>query len=74
MSSLLDRSRMNRVTFNFGEGESGNVVSVEVSRGGTVTSSHSDSSDFRSRHSADSNKIKELITNEIVNQKAQSGD
>ena len=65
---------MNRVTFNFGEGESGNVVSVEVSRGNTVTSSHSGFSDFRSNHSADSKKIKELITNEIMNQKAKAGD
>ena len=62
---------MNRVTFNFGEGESGNVVSVEVSRGGTITSqTHSVLSDLHSQNSADSKKIKELITNEIMNQKA----
>ena len=62
---------MNKVTFNFGDGESANVVSVKVTRGNTITSqSHSALSDHHSNNSADSKKIKELITNEIMKQKA----
>ena len=62
---------MNRVTFNFGDGESGNVVSVEVTPDNTITPhSHSALSDLHSNKSADSKKIKELITNEIMKQKA----
>ena len=62
---------MNRVTFNFGDGESGNVVSVEVTSGNTITSqSNSALSDLHSNNSAESKKIKELITNEIMKQKA----
>ena len=61
---------MNRVAINFGDGESGNVVSVEVTRGNTITSqTHSALTDLHSNNSADSKKIKELITNEIMNQK-----
>ena len=71
VASLLDQTKMNRITFNFDTNEKESVVSVEISRGhGSFVSSeaHSVFSEVNSNPLADTKRIKALISNEIIKQ------
>ena len=71
VASLLDQTKMNRITFKFDNSEQGSVVSVDISRSqGSFVSSeeHSVFSEVNSNPLADTKRIKALISNEIIKQ------